>query len=511
MLEDSQVSVILSQQQLFEALPATSAQVLCLDENAASWAAFSDANPVRLSGPQDLAYIIYTSGSTGKPKGVQISQSALVNFLMAMAEKPGLTQHDVLLAVTTLSFDIAGLELYLPLVVGTKLALVSREVAMDGAGLLAEMQRVNATLMQATPITWRLLLEAGWQGAPLQKAFCGGEGLPQDLALRMLQTNTEIWNLYGPTETTVWSSLHPVSAQNHGEPTQAIGRPIDNTRLYVTDRFCQPTPMGVPGELLIGGAGLAQGYLGRPSLTAERFVPDPFGTEPGSRLYRTGDQVRYREDGNLSCLGRIDQQIKIRGFRIELGEIEALLNQHAGVKQAVVSIWDAGVDDKRLIAYLLAEPDTKLAAEKLRDGLKLHLPAYMLPTEWLFLDSLPQTPNGKLDRAALPVPDRQRRTAYTAPRTPTEAKLAELMTEVLAVERVGADDDFFELGGHSLLAAKLVTRIAQAFQLAMPLPVLFQKPTIEQLAEYIDTTLWAARQGAAPEAELEDDEEEFRL
>ncbi|MBD9358038.1 non-ribosomal peptide synthetase [Methylomonas albis] len=510
MLEDSQATVILGQQHLSATLPATHARLLCLDENDASLAAFSDANPVRRSAPRDLAYVIYTSGSTGRPKGVQISQGALVNFLMAMAEKPGLTQSDVLLGVTTLSFDIAGLELYLPLIVGAKLALVSRAVAVDGAGLLAEMQRVNATLMQATPITWRLLLEAGWQGAPLQTAFCGGEGLPQDLALRMLQTGIETWNLYGPTETTVWSSTHPVSAQNHGEATQAIGRPIDNTRLYVVDRFCQPAPMGVPGELLIGGAGLAQGYLGRPGLTAERFVPDPFGTEPGSRLYRTGDQVRYREDGNLSCLGRIDQQIKIRGFRIELGEIEALLNQHAGVKQAVVSVWEAGVDDKRLIAYLLAKPGTKLDAENLRDGLKQHLPAYMLPTDWLFLDSLPQTPNGKLDRAALPVPNRQRRAAYTAPRTKTEAKLAELMSEVLAVKQAGVDDDFFELGGHSLLAAKLVTRIAQAFQLAMPLPVLFQKPTIEQLAEYIDTTLWAARQGATPEAELEDDEEEFR-
>jgi len=511
MLEDGQVSVILTQQHLRATLPETGAQRVCLDENGGDAAVFSEANPVRLSGPEHLAYVIYTSGSTGKPKGVQISQGALVNFLMAMAEKPGLTESDILLGVTTISFDIAGLELYLPLLVGAKLALVSRETATDGYSLLAEMQRVGATLMQATPITWRLLLEAGWQGAPLQRVLCGGEGFPQDLASRMRQTGVEVWNLYGPTETTIWSSAHPVSGQNHGEAHESIGRPIDNTRLYIVDRCYRLTPMGVPGELLIGGDGLAQGYFGRPGLTAEKFIPDPFGNQPGSRVYRTGDQVRYREDGNLSCLGRIDHQIKIRGFRIELGEIEALLNQHAEVKQAVVSVWEAGADDKRLIAYVLAEHGATLDADTLRAALREQLPTYMVPSDWLFLDSFPLTPNGKLDRAALPAPNRQQRVAYTAPSTPTGAKLAELMAEVLSVERVSADDDFFDLGGHSLLAAKLVTRIAQAFQLSVPLPVLFQKPTIEQLADYIDTTLWAAQQGAAPETTLQDDEEEFRL
>ncbi len=511
MLEDGQVSVILTQQHLLATLPETGAQLVCIDENGGDAAGFSEANPVRLSGPEHLAYMIYTSGSTGKPKGVQISQGALVNFLMAMTEKPGLTESDILLGVTTISFDIAGLELYLPLLVGAKLALVSRETATDGYSLLAEMQRVGATLMQATPITWRLLLEAGWQGAPLQRALCGGEGFPQDLANRMRQTGVEVWNLYGPTETTIWSSAHPVSGQNHGEAHESIGRPIDNTRLYIVDRGYRLTPIGVPGELLIGGDGLAQGYFGRPGLTAEKFIPDPFGEQPGSRVYRTGDQVRYREDGNLSCLGRIDHQIKIRGFRIELGEIEALLNQHAEVKQAVVSVWEAGADDKRLIAYILAEPGAALDADTLRTTLREQLPAYMVPSDWLFLDSFPLTPNGKLDRAALPAPNRQQRAAYTAPSTPTGAKLAELMAEVLSVERVSADDDFFDLGGHSLLAAKLVTRIAQAFQLSVPLPVLFQKPSIEQLAEYIDTTLWAAQQGSAPETTLQDDEEEFRL
>ena len=514
MLEDGKVAVIVTHSALRGGLPDTGARWLCVDDDGG--AALSAANPPRVSGPDDPAYVIHTSGSTGRPKGVLITQRALVNFLLAMAQTPGLAEGDRLLAVTTISFDIAGLELYLPLLAGASLALADRETAADGTALLAEMARVGANVMQATPATWRMLLEAGWQGAPLRRAFCGGEGFPQELAARMADTGVEVFNLYGPTETTVWSSVHALADGAGEEAYLPIGRPIANTTLYVVDRRYQPVPLGVPGELLIGGDGLARGYLGRPGLTAEKFIPDPFGGEPGSRLYRTGDLARHREDGRLACLGRIDHQVKIRGFRIEPGEIEAQLERLPEVAQAVVAVWEAGPDDRRLAAYVVAvagggQADPAALQTALRDALRQSLPDYMVPTEWMFLDRFPLTRNGKVDRRALPEPNRQPRAAHTAPRTPTEERLAALMAEVLAAERVGVDEDFFELGGHSLLAAKLVARIARAFGVALPLPVLFQAPTVERLAEHIDTTLWAARQGAAPATEAHEDEEEFLL
>jgi amino acid adenylation domain-containing protein/non-ribosomal peptide synthase protein (TIGR01720 family) len=524
MLEDGKVETIVTHTALRETLPDTGARWLCVDEDAA--AAPSAANPACASGPDDPAYVIHTSGSTGRPKGVLVTQRALVNFLLSMAQTPGMVEDDRLLAVTTIAFDIAGLELYLPLLTGARLALASREAAADGAGLLAEMDRAGASVMQATPATWRMLLEAGWRGAPLRRALCGGEGFPQDLAARMADTGVEVFNLYGPTETTVWSSVHPLVDGVGEEAYLPIGRPVANTRLYVVDRRCQPVPQGVPGELLIGGDGLARGYLGRPGLTAEKFTPDPFGAEPGSRLYHTGDLARHREDGSLACLGRIDHQVKIRGFRIEPGEIEAQLERLPEVAQALVAVWEAGPDDRRLVAYVVpgglwlaasesasASPDTRQPplATSLREALRQTLPEYMLPSEWVFLDAFPLTRNGKIDRRALPEPNRRPRPAARAPRTPTEARLATLMAEVLSVERVGADEDFFELGGHSLLAAKLVSRIGRSFGFALPLPVLFQSPTVEGLAEHVETTLWATRQGAAPAAEAHEDEEEFRL
>jgi acyl-coenzyme A synthetase/AMP-(fatty) acid ligase/acyl carrier protein len=414
-------------------------------------------------------------------------------------------------AVTTISFDIAGLELYLPLLVGARLVVASRETASDGLLLKSELERSGASVMQATPATWRLLLDAGWRGASLQRALCGGEALPHELGTQLRDTGIELWNLYGPTETTVWSSLYPVASRTHDEPHEPIGRPIANTRLYVADRRQQLLPMGVPGELLIGGVGVAMGYLRRPALTAERFVPDPFANEPGGRLYRTGDSVRHREDGDLVFLGRLDQQVKLRGFRIEPGEIEAVLNARAEVRQAVVAIWDAGADDKRLVAYALVRPGHSISEETIRGWLRQSLPAYMIPSEVMFVDSFALTPNGKLDRRALPVPHRHQ-SRFVAPRTVTEKQLAAIMAEVLSVPRVGLHDDFFAEGGHSLLATKFVVRIKQALQVGIPLPVLFQQPTVGQLADYVDTTLWAAQQKSRmSEAALEADVEEISL
>src|SRR6185295_900888 len=370
-------------------------------------------------GADNAAYVIYTSGSTGRPKGVQISHGALTNFLASMAEMPGIGAEDRLLAVTSLSFDIAGLELYLPLMVGGRVVLASREEAADGRRLQEMISESGITVLQATPATWRLLLESGWQGGEGLKALCGGEALSPVLAASLLERVGSLWNVYGPTETTVWSTVEEIRS----EGPVSIGRPIANTEAYVLDGSGQPSPVGVPGELLLGGAGLARGYLARPELTAERFVPDPFGA-PGSRLYRTGDLARYRTDGTLECLGRIDHQVKVRGFRIELGEIETALGNHPEVAAAVVVAPEETTGERRLVAYVVpregagGEPLTR----DLRAAVRRSLPEHMVPTVWVQLAALPLTPNGKVDRRALPAPEAAapEAGAFTPPRTPAE-------------------------------------------------------------------------------------------
>ena len=364
----------------------------------------------------------------------------------------------MLLAVTTISFDIAALELFLPLVTGATMVIADRETAHDGAALLEEMRRTGTTVMQATPVTWRLLLEAQWSGPPLARALCGGEALPRDLAARLLAAGLELWNVYGPTETTIWSAVHQVSHDGSSEANEPIGRPIDNTQFYVVDRLMRPVPVGVAGELLIGGDGLAMGYVGRGDLTAEKFVPDPFGTKPGGRLYRTGDLVRYRADGSLVFLGRMDSQVKVRGFRIELGEIEAALNEYPDVKQSVVVARPASHGENDLIAYVVTVSGAEVDVEALRESLGKSLPQYMIPLFVVFLAEFPLTPNGKVNRRALPAPDQAKQEKHVAPRTATEERLAEIWADVFQCGPIGIDDNFFDLGGHSLLAAKVVGR-----------------------------------------------------
>ncbi|MEA2601550.1 MAG: hypothetical protein QOF89_2542, partial [Acidobacteriota bacterium] len=440
-------------------------------------------------GADNAAYVIYTSGSTGRPKGVQISHGALANFLASMAETPGLTSEDRLLAVTSLSFDIAGLELYLPLMVGGRLVLASREEAADGRRLRELIAESGATVLQATPATWHMLLESGWQGGEGLKALCGGEALSPVLAASLRQRVGSLWNVYGPTETTVWSTVEEI----RGEGPILVGRPIANTEAYVLDGVGQPAPVGVPGELLLGGAGLARGYLGGPELTAERFVPDPFGR--GSRLYRTGDLARYRADGRLECLGRIDYQVKVRGFRIELGEIEAALGRHPEVAAAVVVAREEGSGDRRLVAYVVTRRTGADLSDELRSWVRQSLPEYMVPAAWMFLAELPLTPNGKVDRKALPAPVSEAGGAV-APRTPTEEVLAGIWARVLGLESVGSEDRFFHLGGHSLLATQVISRVREAFGVELPLRQIFETPTLAGLARSID----AARIGdfAAP-------------
>ncbi|MFJ6381721.1 non-ribosomal peptide synthase/polyketide synthase [Kitasatospora sp. NPDC092039] len=423
--------------------------------------------------PENPAYVIFTSGSTGRPKGVVVPHSALNNFLAAMGHHLRVTEQDRLLAVTTIGFDIAGLELHLPLVSGAAVVLADRDEVRDPDALRSLLVREAVTVMQATPSLWRALADDDVLRSV--RALVGGEALPGELARTLAGTAASVTNLYGPTETTIWSTASTVSA----DTPVSIGRPVLNTRVYVLDAALRPVPVGVPGELYIAGSGLARGYLNRPGLSAERFVACPFG-EAGERMYRTGDLVRWREDGTLEYLRRTDDQVKVRGYRIELGEIESALLDRAGVAQAVAVVREDVPGDKRIVAYVV--PDAAVAvradAAELRDALAVTLPDYMVPSAVVVLDELPLTANGKINRRGLPAPDRAAllEASYRAPRTPDEELLCEVFAEVLGLERVGIDDNFFELGGHSLLAVKLVERL-RARGLQVSVKALFQTPT----------------------------------
>ena len=486
-LDDARVMLLLTQESLLASLPTTSAEIHCLDPD---WRALEheDSGPVTAEAkPENLAYVIYTSGSTGKPKGVQLEHRSVVNFLTSMRREPGMGADDVLVAVTTLSFDIAGLELYLPLLTGAKVVVASREATFDGRLLRQLLEHSGATLMQATPTTWRLLLESGWQGDHKLKVLVGGEALPLDLAHNLATRCGSVWNMYGPTETTIWSSVYRVEGTD--ETLVPIGRPIANTTFYILDGTRQPVVEGAVGELYIGGDGLARGYFERDDLTAEKFVPDPFSSQPGARLYRTGDLARYRQDGVVEFLGRIDHQVKLRGFRIELGEIETVLLEHPDVERVVVVAREDTPGDKRLVAYVVAAPASLLDFAVLRNWVKAQLPEYMVPAAWVEMPSLPLTPNGKVDRKNLPTPEYQRAELageYQEARTPAEEVMAGIWAEVLKLDRVGIHDQFFELGGHSLLATQVVSRIRQAFQVELPLRALFEAPTVAELAERVE-------------------------
>ncbi len=487
MLEDSQVAVLVTQQALRASLPLQAdLPVLLLDPDQAALWAQPQANLPPSATLDNLAYVIYTSGSTGKPKGVQVLRRGLVNFLRSMQQEPGLSAQDRLLAVTTLSFDIAGLELLLPLLVGAQVQVISRETAATGTRLIAALEECQATVMQATPVTWRLLLAAGWQGRPGLKALCGGEALPLDLARQLLARCGSLWNLYGPTETTIWSTVRQITT---ADAVITIGHPIANTQVYVLDGQGQPVPVGVPGELYIGGAGLARGYLHRPELTAERFIPHPFSQALGARLYRTGDLARFLPTGDLEHLGRLDQQVKLRGFRIELGEIEAVLSQHPAVREAVVVARESGSGDKRLIAYVIPQPGQEVNWQVVRPFLKERLPDYMIPAACLTLETFPQTPNGKIDRKALPAPEwseRAEREGYVPPTLIEHYELIGIWEDLLEVRPIGIRDSFFDLGGHSLLAAQLINRVELVFSKKIPLAAFYADPTVERLTHLLE-------------------------
>ncbi|MCJ8205209.1 non-ribosomal peptide synthase/polyketide synthase [Pseudomonas sp. RGM2987] len=453
---------------------------------------FDGASPVdpqvQVEG-DNLCYAIYTSGSTGKPKSVMVRHEALVNFVSSMVREPGLCARDRVLSLTTFSFDIFGLELYGALLSGACVVLVDRQTAHDPQALLQTIERQQVSVVQATPSTWRMLLDHPAAAALAgRKCLCGGEALAEDLAERLLAVGGEVWNLYGPTETTIWSAAHRLTEEQR---LPCLGRPIANTSLYILGEHFAPNPVGLSGELLIGGDGLARGYHARAALTAERFLPDPFGN--GTRLYRTGDLARQRGDGVIEYLGRLDHQVKIRGFRIELGEIEACLLAQDSIREAVV-VPQPGPGGMQLVAYLIAAQPQATELALLRETLKAQLapllPDYMIPAQWVLLERFPLTPNGKLDRKALPQPDAtQRLRAYAAPEGALEQSVAAIWQDVLKLERVGRDDNFFELGGHSLLATQATARLQMEQGAAVPLDLLFSTASLAEYAERLTAHL----------------------
>jgi amino acid adenylation domain-containing protein len=495
MINDSRAPLLLTQQRLRAQLPASRVGVIALDTD---WDVIARHNELSLNsgvGSEALAYVIYTSGSTGLPKGVAIEHRSVVNFLTSMRREPGLRAGDRLLAVTTLSFDIAGLELYLPLAVGACVEVVSREVAADPAQLRKRLTRSGATVMQATPASWRMLVDVGWEETPGLKVLCGGEALGCDLANALLARAHEVWNMYGPTETTIWSTAYKLAGQQKAGSVVPLGRPIANTQLYVLDEAMQPVPAGVAGELYIGGAGLARGYLNRPELTAEKFMPNPFGSEAGDRLYRTGDLTRYLPDGRLEFLGRVDHQVKIRGYRVELGEVEAVLQEQPGVRQAVVLVREDVPGDKRLVGYVVVDQQHPPTVIQLRRQLAARVPDYIVPSTFVLLDKLPLTPNGKIDRQTLPAPGPSRpelEQAYVAPRTRLEQFLAGLWCEVLKLDRVGIYDNFFDLGGNSIQGATFINKLQQHLREPIFIVALFDASTVAAFAAFLRANYSAA-------------------
>jgi len=485
MLEDAAVKVLLTQQELIDKLPEHQAQLICLDADWELISQFSQDNPITDVQATNLAYVIYTSGSTGQPKGVMLSHSNLSNHMFWMQETFPLTKTDRVLQKTPFSFDASVWEFYAPLLVGGQLLIAQPGGHTDSDYLLKTIAQQQVTTVQLVPSLLQMLLEQGGieNCQLLKRVFCGGEILPVALQEKLLsQLNVNLCNLYGPTECCIDVTFWNCQREMYGQRIP-IGRPISNTQIYILDSNLQSLPVGIPGELHIGGAGLARGYLNRPELTEEKFIPNPFSNSPDSRLYKTGDLARYLPDGNIEYLGRIDNQVKIRGFRIELGEIEAVLTQYPQVQSSVIIAREDTPGNKRLVAYIVPEKEATPTPNEMRQCLKEKLPEYMIPSAFVILESLPLTPNGKIDRRALPETNLcgEIELNFVAPRNLEEEILAKIWSQVLRVEPVGIYDNFFELGGDSILTIQIITRARKA-GLELTPKQLFTHQNIAELA-----------------------------
>jgi amino acid adenylation domain-containing protein len=475
MMREAGVKLVLSEREVREGWEGGRRR-LNLDADSWRWAGYESGNLERVVEADNLAYVIYTSGSTGRPKGVMVTHGNLNHLLWGMKQELRPRTGEVMLATTTLSFDIAGLEIYLPLISGGEVVIYG---GLSGAGeeLLEALRESGAQVMQGTPTMWGEVVRAG-AGERLRevRVLCGGEALSEQLSEQLQELSEEVWNLYGPTETTIWSLAGRVQGAG-----VRLGKRIGETEVYVLDESQEPVPVGVKGELYIGGSGVGRGYCGSAELTAERFVPHPWSRAGGARLYRTGDVCRYRSDGELEYVGRGDEQVKIRGQRIELGEIEAVLNEVAGVSQSVVVAQQAnGAEEKRLVGYVVSRE--AVSSAELRQQLRQKLPEYMVPNVLVQLEQMPLTANGKIDRRSLPAVVTTEERDYEAARTPVEELLTSIWQEVLKLNRpISIHDNFFDLGGHSLLATRIVSRIRKAIAVDLPLRAIFESPTIAQL------------------------------
>jgi amino acid adenylation domain-containing protein len=489
MLEDTQVSVLLTQQSLVEKLPANKAHVLCLDTEE-TLSRQNEDNTTSNTRADNLAYIIYTSGSTGKPKGVAVSHQAVTRLLFN-TNYIKLEPDDKIAQVSNISFDAATFEIWGALLHGGKLVVITKNVLLSPQSFAAQLREQGISVLFLTTALFNQLANAVPQAfKKLRYLLFGGEAVEPKWVNEILKKAPpqRLLHVYGPTENTTFSSWYWVRDVPEGATTLPIGRPISNTQLYILDRYLQPVPLGVSGELCIGGDGLARGYLNRPELTEEKFILNPFSDEPTSRLYKTGDLARYLPDGNIEFLGRLDNQVKIRGFRIELGEIEMVLSQHFGVLQTIVIFREDQHNDKYLVAYIVPNQKQLPSVTKLRGFLKQKLPDYMIPTAFVMLDALPLTPNGKVNRSDLPAPDQTRQESketFVAPRTLIEKQLAAIWAEVLSLEQVGIYDNFFHLGGHSLKVTQVVSRVQETFRVELPLRTLFEASTIASLSKVI--------------------------
>jgi amino acid adenylation domain-containing protein len=500
MLEDSQARVLLTQRRLVEEAGVENLQsgrlgsglvVVCVDEIGEELAKEGVENPASGVSSEQAAYVIYTSGSTGQPKGVIIPHGAICNHMLWQKEYLGVDGSDRILQKTAFSFDAAGTEFYLSLLSGAELILARAGGQQDSAYLVGAIIEQGVTILQLVPSLLRVLLgEEGFERCEsLRCVICAGEALAVELQERFKERlGAKLYNFYGPTEAAIDVTCWPCDEAVSGQVVP-IGRPIANTEVYLLDEQLQVVPVGVAGELHIGGANLGRGYLRRPELTAEKFIPHPFSQRMGERLYKSGDRARYLADGRIEYLGRVDHQVKVRGFRIELGEVEAALRGHPGVGEAVVMVRGGSDEERRLVGYLVRRGDSAPSFGELRKFLRGKLPEYMVPGAIVWLEALPLAPNGKLDRGALPEPGQDRpelESAFVAPRNPIEEKLAEICAQLLRLERVGVHDNFFELGGHSLLATQFMSRLRNAFQIELPLRSIFEGPTIAELAEAVE-------------------------